>query len=78
MDYRKLKIDTDVPAPNSGCIKWPWDRMEVGDSVLVGCTTHKECIRARSAAQTWGANNGIKFRTRTTNKTTNIRIWRTE
>lgn len=64
-------IEKNVPLP-SRANKWPFARMEVGDSVVIPAA---EAHRGRSASQAIERSKGWKFATR--RESGGLRIWRT-
>lgn len=68
-------IEENIPAPDryiSGCRKYPWDKMEVGQSILF--PAGEEAERARVACKMWARNHRKVFRTRSLAE--GVRIWR--
>ena len=68
----EFKIDKHIPAPaydglGRAC-KYPWDKMEIGDSVLV---PH---AGAQRSAYGYGKRHSMKFRTRKDEG--GFRVWR--
>lgn len=64
----KVEKGLRIPAARA---RYPFAEMAVGDSFLVPQT---RAHWARSAAQHWGAEHGVKFTTRSVNG--GVRIWR--
>ena len=72
----KFKIDKNIPMPaiKHGNAKYPFDEMEVGDSILVkGVAAARSC---KQAAYKYGKQNGKKFAARAA--ANGARIWRTQ
>ena len=68
-----MQIESNVPfEDNSKNRKYPWQDMEVGDSVLITENTHS----ARCSAYSYGKRNDKEFRSRTEDG--GIRIFRTK
>lgn len=69
------KIEKNVPLPDGypGRQKYPFDQMEIGDSILVPGPVG---IRVSNAAYQWGKANKRKFRGKMTSE--GMRIWRIE
>ena len=57
-----MKVNTGIPIPTSGKRKYPFDQLDVDDSVEFDTTESFE--RARRAAQSFGRNHGMKFTAR--------------
>jgi hypothetical protein len=80
-----FKIEKGVPPPkargHTKPLKYPWDQMEVGESILVPITSQDQDERrrlyqtARCAAYSYGKRKKRKYETRVVAK--GIRIWRT-
>lgn len=75
MEY---KIENDVPIPEKARTgrgrKYPWESMNVGDSIAFEAAAEYE--RARSASNAYARNHkGVKFTARQT-LNGNYRIWR--
>lgn len=75
-----MKIDKNIPMPKRigvrGNGKYPWQEMEVGDSIhfenVTGGSNSKEAVAARSWACRYG--NGKRFSCRAVDG--GLRIWR--
>lgn len=73
----EYKIDeaVKIPDPQSGRkFKYPWDKMQPGDSILVGIDDNT--TSARSSAFKYAKKHGMIFISRSTSK--GLRIWRTK
>ena len=70
-----MKIDKDVPIPSNGDTysKYPFPRMEVGDSFQL----EDRIEQCRSAAFKWGKNNNAKFSVKKIGENL-YRCWRVE
>jgi hypothetical protein len=66
------KIDTGVPLP--GSVKYPFDKLDVGDSFVVGISKRSS---VSSAATNYGKRTGTKFVVRKI-EDDKLRVWRTE
>lgn len=77
----EIEAGVEVPKahkPRGRQAKYPWHKMEVGDSILVeGEAASASKCKAYSSANTWGARNGVKFTGRTVGER-KVRIWRIE
>ena len=76
----EFKIEANVPIPKrtrNGSLKYPWDKMKVGDSILVKCDKNdaSKMSAARNAAAIYGGRHQMKFSTR--NVEGGLRVWRT-
>jgi hypothetical protein len=72
---RCFKIDRDIPAPPSARrvgrpLAWPWDRLEVGDSVLL---TSEDVAKT---GQIWAERHGRRFIRQKQTDGTGWRLWR--
>lgn len=68
----KIKIEKNIPfEPHGNNGKFPFYKMEIGDSFSVG---PDDRLSLRSMASTYGRKNGKKFATRQTDD--GIRVWR--
>lgn len=71
----EVKIDQGIPIPNAGCghgrKRYPWDKMEVGDSFLHESEKPSSVSGQASMA---GSRLGFKFSTRKTEE--GYRVWR--
>lgn len=65
-------IESGVPLPSS--VKYPFDKLEVGDSFLVPISKRTS---TSSAATKYGQRTNTKFVIRKVDDN-NIRVWRTE
>lgn len=72
----EFKIEKGIPLPpvRKRLIKYPLDKMEVGDSILV---CEPDPSRIRSTIWQFGRRNKIKFVSRAEHEGA-IRIWRVE
>jgi hypothetical protein len=73
-------IDDNVSLPpqrTGGCSKYPFDKMEIGQSFALPVSTG---LRAREAAVVYGKRHGMKFTSRTLTEGGEkvVRIWRVE
>ena len=66
----QIEKNVEKTEPRGGKLKYPWDQMEVGDSILITENIHA----ARCAAVNYGRYHGKKFSTRKTGG--GLRIWR--
>ena len=57
-----MKVNSGIPIPTSSKRKYPFDQLEVDDSVEFDDTDAFE--RARRAAQSYGRNHGMQFTAR--------------
>jgi hypothetical protein len=79
-----FKIEKGVPPPkargHTKPLKYPWNEMDVGDSILVDISAKDQDERrrlyqtARCAAYSYGKRKNRKFETRVVSK--GIRVWR--
>lgn len=67
----QFKIEKGVPLPpgTHGNAKYPFPKMEIGDSVVIPAV-------ARSAARVWGQRHDRKFMSRA-ERPGFVRVWRT-
>jgi hypothetical protein len=71
----KPKIDKNVPIPeNSGRNKYPWVKLEVGDSFV--CPKDISSAAFQSSGRQWAKRNKVKFVFRNTDE--GCRVWRTK
>lgn len=71
MEY---KIDKDVPRPKSGSgrrLMYPWDKMEVGDSILFEKEKGKS---AAESAHAYGRKRGQVYQSKAVEG--GVRVWR--
>lgn len=71
-----LQIEKDVPLPDDSrgnASKYPWRKMEVGDSFVMSKSVQGASSRATQAAKAIG--NGVKFACRSLSES-ETRIWR--
>lgn len=66
------EIEKDVPVPRHLNVKYPFEKMEIGDSFTESL---KKRNRIASAAMTYGLRNDVKFTVRKINDDT-LRVWR--
>jgi len=74
----KYKIEKEIKRPKPGtCRKYPFNKMEVGDSFIIGEYTREAMCRCSNAARNWAkkVENGYRFSVRKT-EDGNVRIWR--
>lgn len=74
----KITKGMKLPESRRQCkpLKYPWDKMEVGDSILV-TGTFEQRHNARCSSYYWGKRNKMLFTTRVEGKE-GLRIWRTK
>lgn len=74
----KIEKNIPVPAARSRVTKYPFDKMDVGDSFLIvkqdGEEHEKIRMKAVGAACGYAKTKGWKFRTRKEGE--NLRVWR--
>lgn len=72
-------IDDNVSLPprHNSCSKYPFDKMEIGQSFALPAATG---LRVREAAVVYGKRHGMKFASRTLTEGGEkvLRIWRVE
>jgi len=70
-----FKIEKNVPSPTTdGKSKYPFGEMSIGDSFFVSDYDSITHGRLRSAAQSYGKKNSMKFTVRKVDG--GIRVWR--
>lgn len=69
-----MKIEKGVPIPTGSRIDWPFDQMEVGDSLEIPADIGPR--RAKNAASSYERTHNWKFAIRKTGENT-WRLWRT-
>lgn len=81
----EIEKGVEMPAAvNSGGrkAKYPWAKMEIGDSFFVpanGCSMRNVQDRFASAAAQWAKRHGSKFATRQVKEPEpGVRVWRVE
>jgi len=77
------KVEKNVPIPAGYTkYKFPWAKMEVGDSVLIKVGENEGIKKMRSiirrSGRYYGEKTNKKFRFETNPERTAVRIWRTE
>lgn len=73
---KPIKIEKGIPIPTQGRGRpsvFPFEAMEVGDSIFVPVKTDKEKARAIGRTAMYARKHGVKFKTRTVEG--GIRIW---
>lgn len=74
-----IRIDRHLPMPSQGGhpanARYPWKRMQVGDSFLV--KSMEEAELASCAARRFATYHGIVFKTSRRAVRSGFRIWRT-
>ena len=72
-----IEVENAVPIPPSRRLptKYPFAKMQIGDSFLVK-GTENECVAARNAAWNYASRHKVRFTSRIINGM-GIRIWRT-
>ena len=73
-DLPEIQIETDIPLPKRRgyARKFPFDKMEVGNSIPL--PDKETYLKATSASQHYGKEHGKKFASRSTPD--GFRIWR--
>ncbi len=83
---RKMKIgsiekNVVIPAVHSK-IKFPWDEMDIGDSVLVKASDDEAVDELRrkvkGSARYYGTKTGKRFRSLISREENSVRVWRLE
>lgn len=75
-----FEIEKNIPIPGYHC-KYPFEKMEIGDSFFVKEASDSYRRKVRNAANMFGKKNGCKFKTRSMKNKDGIdgiRIWRVE
>ena len=62
------------PRPNAKCWRYPFDRMEVGDSFFLPPRKDGVLPNVNAAAKQWGDKRGRKFSVRSVDG--GVRVWR--
>lgn len=60
----KFKIEKNIPMPDSASSKYPFSKMEIKDSFLVGKLDAKNTIIFRTTANNCGKKLKMKFSTK--------------
>jgi hypothetical protein len=68
-----IKIDKDVPLPNGGPSRYPWDQMKSGDSFYIEGSM--ALARLQRASGGWRRKHGGEFVVR--REGNGARVWRT-
>ncbi len=73
---KAFRIERGIAMPGrpGGRAKWPWDRMQVGDSFL--CANANEAHHACGSAALFGKYHGIAFRLARRTVAGGVRVWR--
>ena len=72
------EIEDGVPRPSRRPYFYPWDRMQVGQSIFIA--GEQRGLAARAAARSWGKAHGANFTAATLRNEAHeigTRIWRT-
>jgi hypothetical protein len=79
MLVNKIEKNVQIPAVHSKH-KYPWDQMEVGDSVFIqaekGESLYKLKRKVGPAARYYGDVTGKKFKTLLMREENGVRVWR--
>jgi hypothetical protein len=73
---KAIKIDKGIPIPKQGRGRpsvFPFEDMEIGDSIFVPVKEAKDKSRAIGRAAMYARTHGVRFKTRTVEG--GIRIW---
>lgn len=76
MQAYSIRKNVPIPKPRNGALKYPWDKMEIGDSVQFGREDHTEerLSSIQNAARQYGARHDRSFVSRTDDNC--LTIWR--
>ncbi len=66
-----MKIDKNIPVPDTPLQKYPFPDMSIGDSFLAN-------NKVRSASRIYGTRHGVKFTCRKVLESDKVRCWRTK
>ena len=75
----KIEKNIPIPAPHRGVnrpLKYPWDKLEIGDSVLIPAKNKSDKETIRTAATSYGRKRKMLFVSRTVEG--GVRVWRTK
>jgi len=77
------RIEKNVPFPEvHSKFKFPWNEMEVGDSVLIktGKTETVDILKrkVKGSARYYGVKSGKRFRSLISREENGVRVWRVE
>lgn len=70
-----MKIEKNIPMPETRKTKYNWQDMEVGDSVFFAAKK-TQIYKEGASAHSWGRSNNVKFTVRSVEG--GVRIWRTK
>ena len=81
MNIGKIEKGVKIPEVHSKT-KYPWDKMEVGDSVLILAEKGQSLFdlkrKVGPSARYYGDKTGKKFKTLTIREENGVRVWRLE
>ncbi len=81
MKIGTIEKDVPIPAVHSK-INFPWDDMEVGDSVLIkagkGEAVDDLRRKVKGSARYYGSKTGKRFRSLVSREENSVRVWRLE
>jgi hypothetical protein len=77
----EIKVEHDIPVPVTHCNKYPFDKMQVGDSFGIPCNDRtRAAVRNRvnvSCVLHRARTPGSKFKISSKRGTSEVRVWRT-
>ena len=81
MKIGEIEKNVEIPVVHSK-INFPWEKMEVGDSVLVqagkGEAVDELRRKVKGSARYYGTKTGKKFRSLISRDDNSVRVWRLE
>jgi hypothetical protein len=74
----KIRIDKNIPMPESKTCLYPWAEMKKGDSFFIKGDDIKIRPILSGASRAWAARHNLFWKWRTKAEGNGIRIWRIE
>ena len=79
----EIKIEKGVPLPSKGrYVKFPWNKLEVGDSFFVAALNKNDSVKTQSRLHTslrdFQRYGGEQIKIQTTQVDGGVRVWRIE
>lgn len=79
MKIGKIEKNVEIPVVHSR-VKYPWDKMEVGDSVLIQAEENQSLFNLKRivgpSARYYGQRTGKEFKTLMAHEENGVRVWR--